>query len=272
MHALRELHRGVGAVAASPAAALSQRLCLLPLGRRPGGRNRGGPGRPPLASLVAPGAAAVLRRHAAPPGDGRLAGNHTPFFHPRRPISGLAVRLRARPDGEALPDLRAAHGLLPLFRQPRRPPGALSLPLLYSGRAALADDVCTALQLANFWQDVGRDLDIGRVYLPAEDRERFGYPDSDLHARRYTPAFVELMRFQVDRTRERFMRGLPLVGQLGANVRLDIELFIRGGLAILRQIERCRYDVWRKRPALGRWHKAALLGGAVVRRLSALVS
>src|SRR5207248_906929 len=64
-------------------------------------------------------------------------------------------------------------------------------------RAALSDHVCTALQLANFWQDVARDYDLGRVYLPEEDRRRFGYRDEDLAARRCTPAFVELLRFEV---------------------------------------------------------------------------
>ena len=80
-------------------------------------------------------------------------------------------------------------------------------------RAALSDHVCTALQLANFWQDVARDFDIGRVYLPEEDRRRFGYGDADLESRRFTPAFAELMRFEVDRTRDLFYRGLPLAGR-----------------------------------------------------------
>ncbi len=139
-------------------------------------------------------------------------------------------------------------------------------------RAVLADFVCTGLQLANFWQDVARDLDIGRVYLPVEDRIRFGYTDEDLHTRRYNSAFRDLMRYEVDRTRELFRCGWPLVNRLDKGVRLDIELFIRGGLAILRRIEAHDYNVWRQRPVLGRWHKAALLGGAVARRLSGLFS
>jgi squalene synthase HpnC len=133
-------------------------------------------------------------------------------------------------------------------------------------RAALSDDICTALQLANFWQDVARDLDIGRVYLPAEDRRRFGYADDDLQARRFTPAFAGLMRFEVDRTRALFERGLALVPLVPADVRTDIELFARGGLGILRKIEEVGYDVWRTRPVLHRWEKAALLGGALWKR------
>jgi squalene synthase HpnC len=135
-------------------------------------------------------------------------------------------------------------------------------------RAALADHVCTGLQLANFWQDVARDLDIGRVYLPEEDRRRFGYSDDDLHLRRYTGRFAELMQFEVQRTRDLFQRGLPLVEQVDPDVRLDVELFIRGGLAILRKIEDCRYNVWRARPALARWEKARLLAGVLWRRYS----
>jgi squalene synthase HpnC len=139
-------------------------------------------------------------------------------------------------------------------------------------RGELADHICTGLQLANFWQDVARDLDIGRVYLPAEDRQRFGYGDGDLAARRFTPAFAELMRFQVKRAREMFQRGAPLVELMPAAYSADIELFIAGGLAILRKIERSGYNVWAARPALAKWEKATLLGGALWRRLRAAIS
>jgi squalene synthase HpnC len=160
--------------------------------------------------------------------------------------------------------------LLDYCRYSANPVGRLVLYLCESfddERAALADHVCTALQLANFWQDVARDLDIGRVYLPEEDRRRFGYPPQDLHARRCTAAFVELMRFEVERARELFRLGLPLVERVPAEVRADIELFIAGGLGILRKIEEAGFDVWARRPTLGRWEKAALLGGALWRRL-----
>jgi squalene synthase HpnC len=126
--------------------------------------------------------------------------------------------------------------------------------------AAYSDNICTALQLANFWQDVARDWAIGRVYLPQEDRRRFGYTDTDLEARRFTPAFADLLRFEVGRTRELFQRGMPLVARIPASVRPDIELFIRGGLAILRKVELQGYNVWHTRPALTRWEKLALVG------------
>jgi squalene synthase HpnC len=134
-------------------------------------------------------------------------------------------------------------------------------------RAALSDYICTALQLANFWQDVARDFAIGRVYLPREDRMRFGYSDDDLSAQHFTPAFVELMRFEVDRTRELFFRGMPLVPRMPFAMQADIELFVQGGLAVLRKIEKQGYDVWAQRPALAKWEKGMLLAAALWRRL-----
>jgi len=155
--------------------------------------------------------------------------------------------------------------LLEYCRRSANPVGRIVLRLIGATGAkaeSLSDAICTGLQLANFWQDVARDLDIGRVYLPDQDRRRFGYSDDDLFARRFTPAFVQLMRFEVSRSRESLLRGLPLVDQVPADVRRDIELFARGGLAILDRIERQGYDVWSQRPALSRLEKVRLLIGA----------
>jgi squalene synthase HpnC len=130
--------------------------------------------------------------------------------------------------------------------------------------ARLADATCTALQLANFWQDVARDLAIGRIYLPREDRERFGYPEPDLRGLRFTPAFAELMTFEVGRTRSLFARGLPLVGRIPRPFAVDVDLFSRGGMAILDRIEARGFDVLSARPALTRWTRLRLLGRAVM--------
>lgn len=160
--------------------------------------------------------------------------------------------------------------LLGYCRNSANPVGRLVLYLCEAHDAArgeLSDQICTGLQLANFWQDVARDFAIGRVYLPAEDRQRFGYPDDDLQARRFTPAFARLMRFEVERARAWLLRGQPLVELIPPAYRADIDLFIGGGLAILRKIEAIGYNVWAERPALDKWAKAALLGGALWRRV-----
>ena len=162
--------------------------------------------------------------------------------------------------------------LLGYCRHSANPVGRLVLYLCESfndERAALADEICTALQLANFWQDIARDFAIGRVYLPAEDRRRFSYSDADLDAQRFTESFQELMRFEVERTRALFERGAPLIGMMPAAYRADIELFRQGGLAILRKIEEIGYNVWAARPALAKWEKAALVGGAIWQRARA---
>jgi len=130
--------------------------------------------------------------------------------------------------------------------------------------ARLSDATCTALQLANFWQDVARDLAIGRIYLPREDRERFGYGDDDLKALRFTPAFAELLKFEVERTRELFAVGRALVPRIPGELAVDVDLFSRGGMAILDRIEACGYDVLSARPKLGKAAKLGLLARAAI--------
>lgn len=130
--------------------------------------------------------------------------------------------------------------------------------------ARLSDKTCTALQLANFWQDVARDLDIGRIYLPREDRDRFGVREDDLRAKRFTPEFAALLRLEVDRARELFAAGRPLVGRIPPAFAVDVDLFSRGGLAILDKIEARGYDVLTARPSLGKATKARLLARALL--------
>jgi squalene synthase HpnC len=127
----------------------------------------------------------------------------------------------------------------------------------------LSDATCTALQLANFWQDVARDLAIGRIYLPREDRQRFDCADSDLRSLRFTPAFAELLRFEVERARLLFAEGRALAPRIAGLLAVDIDLFSRGGLAILDRIEACGFDVLSSRPALTRLTKIGLLGRAL---------
>ena len=133
--------------------------------------------------------------------------------------------------------------------------------------AAWSDSVCTGLQLANFWQDVARDYDIGRVYLPREDRRRFDYSDADLAARTTNPQFLELMQFEVARARELLLAGRPLIATMPGRLQADIDLFISGGLAILREIERIGFRVWERRPVVTKARLGRLFVGAAGRAL-----
>lgn len=125
-------------------------------------------------------------------------------------------------------------------------------------RRKLADATCTALQLANFWQDVCVDMDKGRIYVPLADMELFGYSEELLLRRQYTPEFRALMAFEVARTRELFREGLKLLSAVDGRLRFDLRLFSLGGLAILDEIERRRYDVLTERPTLSKLRKAGL--------------
>ncbi len=156
--------------------------------------------------------------------------------------------------------------LLAYCRNSANPVGRLVLHLFEcfdEERGRLSDEVCTGLQLANFWQDVARDHAIGRVYLPEEDRRRFDYRDEDLAARRFTPAFRELLRFEVERTRGFFERGRCLVNDLPRRARIDVDLFVRGGEATLDAIEAVGFDVWTTRPSVSKGRKFRLLMQAV---------
>jgi squalene synthase HpnC len=130
--------------------------------------------------------------------------------------------------------------------------------------ARLSDFTCSALQLANFWQDVARDLAIGRIYLPREDRVRFGVSDDDLKALRFTPAFAELLAFEVDRARSMLFQGRELLPRLKGRFRLAVDLFNRGGSAILDAIERSGFDVLTERPRLSKMDKIHLIIKAIV--------
>ena len=136
----------------------------------------------------------------------------------------------------------------------------------------LSDATCSALQLANFWQDVRVDYAKGRVYLPQDDMRQFGVSDETIASGVATPAFRALLRHEVDFARGLFEQGLPLIGRVNRDLALDLDLFSRGGLEILGAIEHCDYDVLSARPAISKWTKAALalraLGGKALPFLS----
>ena len=132
-------------------------------------------------------------------------------------------------------------------------------------RQLLSDATCTALQLTNFWQDIARDHEMGRIYLPLADLERFGYTEHDLDRRVVNDAFRELMAFQLERTRALFRRGGELLETLDGRVRLDVALFSAGGLRVLEMIEDRGYDVLSSRPALSGTAKLMLMAKTLAR-------
>lgn len=122
----------------------------------------------------------------------------------------------------------------------------------------LSDATCTALQLANFWQDVRVDWDKGRVYLPQADMRAHGVSDETIAQGVATPGFRALLRQEVEYARSLFLEGLPLIGRVRRDLAVDLDLFSRGGLAILRAIEQRDYDVLSARPAISKPTKLAL--------------
>lgn len=114
----------------------------------------------------------------------------------------------------------------------------------------LSDATCTALQLANFWQDVARDYAMGRIYIPLEDMREFGCAEEQIASGIADTAFRYLMRFEVDRAQALFDEGLPLATRLSGRARLAIALFSKGGLRVLDAIRKQDYDVLSKRPVV----------------------
>lgn len=132
-------------------------------------------------------------------------------------------------------------------------------------RQRLSDATCTALQLANFWQDVTVDWEKDRVYMPLDVLERNGSSVEDIAARRAGPGFRAAMRDVVQRARELFLEGLPLVGMVDRRLAVDIELFSRGGMRVLEKIEAQNYDVLARRPSISKTERVWLLLGTLAR-------
>ena len=126
-------------------------------------------------------------------------------------------------------------------------------------RDRLSDATCTALQLANFWQDVTVDFEKDRVYLPLDLLAKHGYSVEQLGVRDFNAAFQGAMREAVGVARELFQEGLPLAKTVDRRLGFDLGLFSRGGLRVLDKIERQDYDVLSKRPAISKFERLGLL-------------
>jgi squalene synthase HpnC len=133
-------------------------------------------------------------------------------------------------------------------------------------RQELSDATCTALQLANFWQDVTVDWQKDRVYLPLDLLEKHGYEVTGIAERRFDHRFRAVMKEAVEVARALFMKGLPLADRVDRRLAIDLELFSRGGLKVLEKIERQDYNVLAARPAVSKIERVGLLLGALTRR------
>jgi phytoene/squalene synthetase len=131
----------------------------------------------------------------------------------------------------------------------------------------LSDFTCTALQLANFWQDIHSDYERGRIYLPLDDMQKYGVDEATIARREPTLAFRELVRQEVGYARQLFINGLPLIDMVDRELALDLDLFSRGGLEILHAIERRQYDVLTMRPTISKGRKLGLLARALTGKL-----
>jgi squalene synthase HpnC len=130
-------------------------------------------------------------------------------------------------------------------------------------RQKLSDATCTGLQLANFWQDVSRDLKIGRIYIPLDVAATHGVGEAEIVEKKFDERYVALMKDLIGRTRALFQEGLPLAKMVEGKLAIDLEMFSRGGMAVLDAIEAMGYDTLHSRPSVGKGKQVRLLGRAV---------
>ena len=139
-------------------------------------------------------------------------------------------------------------------------------------RLALSDNICSALQLANHWQDVRRDWDIGRVYIPERIMDRHGYSlgqlARDIERRQASPQFRSTLKDLAERAALQFERGRPLAGMLRGRLSMEVELFRQAGLQVLAKIRHQGFDTITKRPVIGQLDRVRLLARVFTRTLS----
>ena len=202
---------------------------------------------------------ACYRGQASHPVFVALADTIARFEIPAEPFADLLTAFRQDQRTRRYPDWQA---LLEYCRYSANPVGRLVLYLCGyrdAGLQRLSDATCTALQLTNFWQDVSRDLDKGRIYIPLDLLALHGLDEADLQARHFDDRYAGLMRDLLARTRVLFSEGWALTQRVDRRLRVDLELFSRGGLAILDAIELGGYDTLHHRPAATAWLRLRLL-------------
>jgi len=194
-----------------------------------------------------------------------LRGTVARYSIPQQPFDDL---IRAFVQDQTVTRYRDWNDLFGYCRCSANPVGRLVLYLCgYSDaeRQRLSDATCTALQLANFWQDVTVDWEKDRVYIPLDVLERHGSSVEEIAARRATPGFLAAMREIVDHARELFLEGLPLAGMVDRRLAVDIELFSRGGMRVLDKIAAQGYDVLARRPSVSKTERVWILLGTLAR-------
>lgn len=127
----------------------------------------------------------------------------------------------------------------------------------------LSDAICTALQLANFWQDIAIDLKKDRIYLPQVDMQEFGVTEEQLAHHELTPQFQALLRHEITYARQLFGKGVTLLTHLRGRLRWEIRATWLGGMGILDRIERVGYDIFRRRPQWNKWERVGLFLKAI---------
>ena len=186
---------------------------------------------------------------------------------PREPFSDLLVAFR---QDQTMRRYATWNDVFAYCRYSANPVGRLVLYLCGyrdAERQRLSDATCTALQLANFWQDVARDLEKGRIYIPLEELGAHGLTEDEIVARRFDARYVSLMKELVARTRQLFAEGMPLARSVDSALRVDIEMFSRGGLAVLDAIETIGYNTLEHRPAIPKSKQFSLLLRALALRI-----
>jgi len=131
----------------------------------------------------------------------------------------------------------------------------------------MSDSICTGLQLANFWQDVKRDYDRGRIYIPQELCRQHGWDEAHFEAGRCDQAFRGLLGPLVADAEARLLAGQRLVQEVPRDLCLAVRLFIGGGQEVLAAIKRSRYDVWSRRPTVSRLTKLRLVATSYLHTL-----
>jgi squalene synthase HpnC len=216
--------------------------------------------------------------HAAYAGEARhpvfvaLRRTITEFDLPPQPLADLLVAFRRD-------QMQTRYGTLDELQsychKSANPVGRI---VLYLGRSVdeenvrLSNSICTGLQLANFWQDVKRDYDRGRIYIPRDDWSIGGWDESRFAAQQFDDGFRRMLEPLVADAEARLKAGQPLVRRVARDLRLPVSVFIGGGQAILAAIRQSGYDVWSRRPTVSRLTKLRLIGGALLPQLIRQVS